>query len=196
MIGYPFWDFKIFKHGIDDMSLFRKIWCPTRRFLNRLNPFRYWRQAGNFIQRGRRGWADCDTWDLEAYLSGWLPAALRHDRDHLHGFPANLYPDSNQLSLGFEGKFGDAHCIAFDQWKSILDKMIDAFDAAERMQDGMYEKELGEFWWYGAPGASAYAKALHTRLRLAKERELACRDQAIFDEGAGLFIKWFHNIWD
>jgi hypothetical protein len=195
MPDYLFWDFKIFKHNIDDPSLLQKMWHPSRRFLKRLNPFPYWRKVRNFIQRGRRGWADCDTWDLEAYLSGWLPAALSHYKEHLHGFPANLYSDGSQLSFGFMRQ--EAACdTGFIRWKSILDKMIAAFDAAERIQDGMYDKELGKFWWYEAPGASAYAKALHTRLRLAKERELACRDQAIFDEGAGLFIKWFFNIWD
>jgi hypothetical protein len=43
-----------------------------------------------FIKRGRRGWADCDASSLDCYLSGWLPAALRHLKKTRRGLPGIL----------------------------------------------------------------------------------------------------------
>lgn len=40
-----------------------------------------------FIQRGRRGWADSDTWNLDSYLFGILAEALPHLAQNGHGHP-------------------------------------------------------------------------------------------------------------
>ena len=29
-----------------------------------------------FIQRGKRGYADCDVWSLDSYLNSWMPEAI------------------------------------------------------------------------------------------------------------------------
>ena len=41
-----------------------------------------WRELKWFVQRGRRGWADCDTWDFPGYLTPILADMLAHLRQH------------------------------------------------------------------------------------------------------------------
>lgn len=45
-----------------------------------------------FVQRGWRGYADCDAWGLDSYLSQWLPEALESLRTHFHGYPVGMTP--------------------------------------------------------------------------------------------------------
>ena len=43
-----------------------------------------------FIQRGHRGYADCDVWGLDGYLAGWMPAALKQLEDNKLGRPCGM----------------------------------------------------------------------------------------------------------
>lgn len=36
-----------------------------------------WRHLKWFMQRGWRGYADCDVWSLDGYLATWMPQAVR-----------------------------------------------------------------------------------------------------------------------
>jgi hypothetical protein len=73
-----------------------------------------WRRSKWFLQRGWRGYADCDTWDLHGYLTGWLPGALtRLKYDNRFGYP-----------VGFK-----CRC----EWEATLSKMISAFEANKRI---------------------------------------------------------------
>ena len=55
-----------------------------------LNPKTYYRAAKYFVQRGLRGWADCDTWSLDDYLNEVLPEAIGHLKYHTHSTPMGL----------------------------------------------------------------------------------------------------------
>jgi len=41
-----------------------------------------------FVQRGRRGYADCDVWNLNNYLAKIIVGGAEQLRDIAHGFPA------------------------------------------------------------------------------------------------------------
>lgn len=43
-----------------------------------------------FIQRGHRGYADCDVWGLDYYLAGWMPEALRRLEMNKFGHPVGM----------------------------------------------------------------------------------------------------------
>jgi hypothetical protein len=43
-----------------------------------------------FMQRGWRGYADCDVWGLDSYLAGWLPRALDGLISAKHGHPIGM----------------------------------------------------------------------------------------------------------
>ncbi len=64
-----------------------------------------------FAQRGRRGWADRDTWDLDSYLSEVIAGSLRHRADSAHGWPGDNLEVAN---------VGD--------WQSEVRELVDIFD--------------------------------------------------------------------
>lgn len=42
-----------------------------------------------FIQRGKRGYSDYDTWSFDVYIVGVLAGGLKHLSKHAAGFPGN-----------------------------------------------------------------------------------------------------------
>jgi len=69
-----------------------------------------------FILRGKNGYAECDVWNLDNYLSEWLPKALRHLSENNVGCPSDLY---DKTVKGNE-------CW---KWTEILEKMAQGFEA-------------------------------------------------------------------
>lgn len=69
-------------------TLWENIWWPIEGFLEKV--FRdFPNEIKWFIQRGKRGYADCDVWSLDWYLLGWLPKAIRQLRDTTHSYPTS-----------------------------------------------------------------------------------------------------------
>ena len=105
------------------------------------HPWRYiadlWRDLKAFVQRGRRGYADCDVWNLDDYLQAWLPAALRKLASDNCGYP-----------VAFEENP--------DDWEKALLQMADGFDSLYKLNEEMpvpdspIERELLEKWERGS----------------------------------------------
>ena len=159
-----------------------------------LDPRTYYYYVKYKIQRANRGWANCDTWSLDNYLAEWLPDALRHLKKHKHGIPCGMFTDADH---GPDGNATDEGMInAEKRWDDVMDKMIDAFVAYNRMTDGLYEDELGPYplredFWENINNPSE-----EERVRFNKSQELTKRDEKIFEEGAELFIRHFGSLWD
>lgn len=146
------------------------------------HPVQMWDAARWFVQRGRRGWADCDTWSLDYYLSGWMPAALRHLKETKHGVPCGMF-EGLPTADGDPWRHSDeAFKAAEARWDAVMDKMIAAFEADRRVQEGLYEEELGPY--ESSPARSARA------------RELEARDEAVFKEGMALLVEHWRSLWD
>ena len=102
----------------------------------------------------------------------------------------------------------EAMKIASKTWDEILGKMISGFEAYNRIQYSpqSYENEIGEFPdipWRFEPAGPHTSRLIHTPEEqtsldtwIAKEKPLIERDQKIWEEGAGLFIKYFGSLWD
>lgn len=73
-----------------------------------------------FFQRGKRGWADCDTWSLDHYITSWMPEALKYFKENCHGYPAN---------------------ISREEWDNILKEMILGFKA-DREKDNLMDSYI------------------------------------------------------
>ena len=52
--------------------------------------YRLYRKIKSFIQRGRRGWAEEDTWDFDYYLSNIIAEGTKYLLVHQHGHPKDL----------------------------------------------------------------------------------------------------------
>lgn len=102
--------------------------------------WRIWRRATAipwkikwFIQRGKRGYADCDIWSIDWYLSSWLPKALRKLKEISGGCPQELWDSTKK----------DNECW---KWNAILEEITQGFEAyrsicdLEFMRDNYDEK--------------------------------------------------------
>lgn len=145
----------------------RIYWAVYRffRWHKIFHPTEMYREAKWFIQRGRRGWADCDTWSLDSYLDGFMPDALRHLKEHKHGVPCGMFEGLPTNEHGYHDD--EYYKVAESRWNAVMDKMIAAFEASRRMQDGFQASEV-----------------------------LRKRDMVIFEEGMKLFAEHYHSLWD
>lgn len=88
-----------------------------RYFVNWKRYFKYrWLWLKWFIQRGSRGWADCDVWSIDSYLSEVIPPMIERLNGNTHGYPADLD--------GGEKKWGE-----------ILTKIQHGFEASGRIRN-------------------------------------------------------------
>jgi len=97
------------KHPI--LTKFKRIWWWLRYGIrNKIEeiPLR----VRTFIQRGKRGWANSDTWGFDYYLTKVISEGVHHLKENIHGMPCDLT----------EG-----------QWVDILNKITNTFELAERI---------------------------------------------------------------
>lgn len=89
-----------------------------------LNPKTYINAVKYFIQRGWRGYADCDHWDIDSYMETILLGTVKDLRKYAHGFPANLVSDDATEVLNAE------YVDGMTRWHGILDEIIDGLEAS------------------------------------------------------------------
>lgn len=102
----------------------------------------FFRKIKWFIQRGKRGYADCDLWNLDTYLEGVMSKGLRGLAKMTSGYP-NSYEtfDSWQKQLNdiadLVEKFNPDNCLDWDSnfikdsdWKKAEEESAIAREAA------------------------------------------------------------------
>ncbi len=125
----------------------------------------------SFIQRGKRGYSNSDTWCLCYYLSDTIAKSVRHLKEHNNGYPNGLT----------EGK-----------WTDILNIIADAFEFSRRCSDGelyLIRNERKRKQWQKT--LDKVNKECDCRDRCMTEKEIQ-----LYDKGWELFKKYFHNLWD
>jgi hypothetical protein len=74
-----------------ERSLRRRLYLVIYRFVWRLywkfSPAQNYRRVKWFIQRGTRGYAECDVWGLDTYISEVLSKSLRDLAESKTGVP-------------------------------------------------------------------------------------------------------------
>ena len=86
-----------------------------------------------FFQRGRRGYADVDAWNLPGYLSDWLPGVLRNLKDG-YGIPTLVYINAlNCQEKDLEYITCEQFYTAQHKWNEILENIANGFDAAKKI---------------------------------------------------------------
>jgi hypothetical protein len=178
-----------------------RVYWAIYRYFNHSpwgSPHRIYNETKFILQRAHRGWADSDTWSLDGYLNSWMPAALRHLKEHKHGVPSCMFvPEDSIVGGDWQGNPSDEGMVrAQARWDAIMDKMIEAFEASKRMSDGIYEAELGDYPMGRPSGVSIDDWEAVKKSRFAASRLLSERDQKIFEEGMALFVTHYHSLWD
>jgi len=106
-------------------NLFQKIWWPIVRFFKRIHYFP--RNIKFFFQRGRRGYADCDTWSLDSHITDIMIPMLTRLRDHHCGVPCSR---------------GESYEVAEKKWIEILNIIIAGFESSKRIIELDYPDNL------------------------------------------------------
>ena len=133
-------------------------WIPARTTF---------RGAFDFWQRGRRGWADTDSDELDLYVAGWMPDALRMSARRQYGIPMRwvlraISPDPGKPGASREQQSitpaTDALAVAMH--RQALEDIAVAFEIYLEM-DGI--AETSEDW-----------QACQDLLRRGVEQAVAC----------------------
>ena len=76
-----------------------------------------------FLQRGFRGYADCDTWDFDDYLIDVINGGLKRLQKHKCGIPTEIYDKykNNIYSIS------EAEALANREWNEIFNQIINRF---------------------------------------------------------------------
>jgi len=97
---------------LGDMNYAAYLYQPHEYVIDLYN------QAKWFIQRGYRGYSDRDAWSIDYYLCSWMPAALTTLKKRKIGHPCGLTDKA---------------------WHDKLDRMINAFKIAQKIQNYDYK---------------------------------------------------------
>ena len=144
-----------------------RVWCwPFWREV--LSPFTYWRAAKQFLQRGWRGWADSDTWDLCGYLAQVVPPALEHMKATTPGYP------------------GITGAETPEEWDARLDEMIAGFRAAYVVHDEPPDR------FFVADASQPLGLAIPDIDGLHKWQD---EQTEVWKKGAATFIEWYFHLW-
>ena len=107
-----------------------------------------WDHAKWFVQRGYRGYAECDVWSIDGYLTSWMPQALRRLKLTSHGTPIGMRPK---------------------QWRDTLEKMAEGFDMVKRIQN--YDFDTKDKY-----ACAKLERKFHKRMNLFNKHFLALWD--------------------
>ena len=101
---------------LNSRPLYLKLWHRVRwQTISFFDVKQHAREVRRFIQRGRRGYADCDWYDMHSYLCSIILPMLRTMREkHM------TYPGYGKASTP-------------EKWEALLDEMIEGWEAAARM---------------------------------------------------------------
>jgi hypothetical protein len=191
-------------HSIDDLfdedpaddPVRTKVYWGIRRFWTNhwlVNPRDVYYKFVYAYQRVTRGWDDRAVWSIDYWLDEKMPAMLRKLKEDKHGVPMDMFDGlpTNEEGYHDEPEFA----IASARWDAVVDKMIAAFEASERIKSHTYP-ELGPYPLYRPKGTSKddWKKVQSDHYEASKL--LAERDQKIFDEGMALFVKHYWSLWD
>lgn len=124
----------------------------------------------DFIQRGRRGWADSDVWSVDEYLCRILPPMLRKIKEGNVGCPCSLYDR--------KAKNNECH-----KWEEILEEMAQGFEAHDSMTQGFGCNE----WKKHKSGSGMIMTYDKKKAKLLEEK---------YNRGMELFVKYFGALWD
>jgi len=121
----------------------------------------------HFIQRGKRGWADCDVWSLDDYLARVISQSVRSLEKIHHGYPA--------------GPFGHAlfseDTVADKAWSDTLNQIVEGFELMLDLEDYSF-------------------KLMDKKVPVTEVLKMETKRRAEAKEKMQLFIKYFEDLWD
>lgn len=111
------------------------IYYPIYRIPGKIEDFIL--EIKYFIQRGKRGYADCDVWGFDGYLAKMIVEVTKEIQEIKHGIPMKLFKPSDK---GYkDGNFDDETIeIVNKRYSLILDEIIWTFEMYQQGQEGNF----------------------------------------------------------
>lgn len=131
-----------------------------------------------FIQRGKRGYSDCDIFDVSDWFIQVIVPMLKQLKETKHGYPWDMTEKEwdNQLDKMIKCfmEMSENGCSMKNEYK---DKFFEIFDLEDTNKDDTEEyKELSEKW-------------------SNREKEIDNYKEKMKIEAFNLFSKYFWNLW-
>lgn len=144
------------------------------------------REVKWFIQRGRRGYADCDVWDFHSHLTRVIEGGLKQMAKEAHGCPNQFYDENNEDN-SFQSWKDELNAIA-KGFRDYQDIVIDNSKLTEMVYDG-HELKHENHTITCTPEVPKEKYDIYYKMIKDEEKK--------FKEGiAPRFIKIYVNLWD
>jgi hypothetical protein len=128
-----------------------------------------------FFQRGKRGWANSDTWNFDYYLAKVISEGVLHLYKCQHGHPSDLTEE---------------------KWQGILLEIVYTFKTAQKIIDREWlYTPLKEFNWNKYKKMKKLAEKFNKKHN-DNHRVMTKIEIARFERGFDLFRKYSFNLWD
>lgn len=128
----------------------------------------------NFYQRGKRGYADCDVWDISFWFTKTLIPMLEKLRKERHGYPCNM---------------------SSKQWDMELERMIYYFK--ESTDEFCSEKNEYEKEWHNSLWSDHENQNKEIRDKWSKREDTIMKyKENMKNKGLELFSKYYYDLWD
>jgi len=176
----------IFKEIDDDIAkrpiyywFYRQFWALVR--LSR----EIWSNVIGFIQRGKRGWAVSDTWELGTYLAEVIHGSVSHLNKTKHGYPSTLNPMTGDYDFDMK------------RWQYILNEIIWTFDVAKNIGGTIYYMSSKN--WTEESYNSMVNIVQRTNNKypdLSPNRVLTFEETKRYEQGLKYFTEYLDALWD
>lgn len=143
-------------------------------------PMDTYRNIKWFIQRGKRGYSDCDVWGFNEYLTEVIIRGLMDLKQQAHGCPSE-FPHVQAVIT-------EDNDSAMKEWKRILETMIWTFKANSKIHDTKWipvfnERKRDRF--------EKFVKNEKFNYYLMTKK-----DMKRYEEGWKNFKKYYFDLWD
>ena len=140
----------------------------------------YW-----FIQRGKRGYSDSDTWGFNYHLSDIITGGIKHLRKNLHGCPDTLNPKTGK------------HDFNIKRWGKILDEIVYTFETGKNVTCSNWLYINTNKWNKKEYNRMVIiCKEMNAKWPEEKYKALTKKECKRYEDGWKLFQEYFFNLWD
>ena len=132
------------------------------------------------IQRFKRGYSDCDVWNIRDWFLLNMPKLLDEMREDCHGYPANMTPEEwddvlRQMAFCFREAHEDT-CSQKNEYNDLFNIEL-VRNGSNTYSEKISNEEMREKW-------------------LAREQEIGDYMVQKLAEGLDLFKQYFWDLWD
>lgn len=172
----------------NNLNIFNQHYSPWRYIPNwPRNAKLFLRQFKWAYQRAVNGYADCDVWNLDYFLSNLMASSIYKLADITHGWP------------------GTEDFPEFEDWVNYLNdvamKLYQSNDDNDFYKNPYEDEFMESFSWneFKDDEGNIYIESNHNDIRnkyITEEKNIAFKREQDFAEAWSMLGDYFHNLWD